>query len=226
MSEHTPEEEPDAPAPLAPIDGVTAALQKHSWVEDLAGMLSGTFLASLGLYFLRESFAVTGGTAGLGLLLDYATGIPFVVMFPLVNLPFFALALWKKGWDFTLRTIAAVLLVSGLAALHPLMLPGLDVNPVYGTLTGNLLSGVGLLILFRHKASLGGINILALILQERLGWRAGYVQMSIDVLIIIAALTVAPWQSVLLSAGGAVVLNLVLALNHRPGRYTGHSGSL
>lgn len=143
-------------------------------------------------------------------------------MFPLVNIPFFALALWKKGWSFTLRTVIAVLLVSALTLLHPVMLAGLDVDPVYGTFTGNLLAGVGLLILFRHRSSLGGINILALLVQERLGWSAGYVQMGIDVLIIVAALTVSPWPSVLLSAAGAVVLNLILALNHRPGRYTGY----
>ncbi|MGN8609187.1 UNVERIFIED_CONTAM: YitT family protein, partial [Campylobacter jejuni] len=71
-------------------------------------------------------------------------------------------------------------------------------------------------------SSLGGINILALLVQERLGWSAGYVQMGIDVLIIVAALMVSPWPSVLLSAAGAVVLNLILALNHRPGRYTGY----
>jgi hypothetical protein len=33
---------------------------------------------------------------------------------------------------------------------------------------------------------------------------------------------VVPPGGVLLSAAGAAVLNVVLALNHRPGRYTGH----
>jgi uncharacterized membrane-anchored protein YitT (DUF2179 family) len=83
--------------------------------------------------------------------------------------------------------------------------------------------GVGLLILFRHGASLGGINILALILQEKVGWRAGYVQMVIDVAIVLFSLTVvSPWV-VLVSAAGAVVLNLVLALNHKQGRYLGRT---
>ena len=214
---------PERPtAPLGEMSGVDQALQKHSWIEDVWGLLTGTFLASLGLFLLDESFAVTGGTAGLGLLLGFATGLPVAVMFPLVNLPFFALALWKKGWSFTLRTVIAVLLVSGLTLVHPVMLGGIEVQPVYGTLTGNVLAGVGLLILFRHRSSLGGVNILALLVQERLGWSAGYVQMAIDVIIVLAAFTVSPWPAVLLSAAGAVVLNLILALNHRPGRYTGY----
>ena len=79
--------------------------------------------------------------------------------------------------------------------------------------------GAGLLMLFRHRASLGGINVVALFLQERLGWRAGQVQMVLDVLILLAAFGVTdPWR-VALSVLGAVVLNLALAINHRPGRY-------
>lgn len=46
--------------------------------------------------------------------------------------------------------------------------------------------------------------------------------MIFDVLIVLSALLVVPWTNVLMSAVGAVLLNLVLALNHRPGRYLGH----
>jgi uncharacterized membrane-anchored protein YitT (DUF2179 family) len=194
---------------------------RHSMLEDVLGIVTGTFTVSLGLFLLKTSGAVTGGTAGLALLLSYVGGLPFSVLFFAVNVPFFALAVWKKGWDFTLRTMAAVALVSGLSYLHPLALGGLTLDPLYAALGGNLLAGVGLLILFRHKASLGGFNILALILQERLNWRAGYVQMALDTGIILAAFTVVEPVTVLLSAIGAVLLNLVLALNHRPGRYLG-----
>ena len=79
--------------------------------------------------------------------------------------------------------------------------------------------GTGLLVLFRHRASLGGINVVALYLQERWGWRAGRVQMAIDALIVLAAFSVTDPGRVALSVLGAVLLNLTLAINHRPGRY-------
>lgn len=85
----------------------------------------------------------------------------------------------------------------------------------------NLLIGIGVLIVFRHSASLGGFNVLALPAQERLCWRAGYVQLGFDVAVVLLALTVVPPVGVLLSALGVVVLNTVLAMNHRPGRYLG-----
>lgn len=203
------------PAPAAP----TPVAPRHTVVEDVLGLLTGTLLASFGLFLLKAAHAVTGGTAGVALLLSYAVPLPFGVVFFLVNVPFFALALWKKGLNFTVRTAIAVGLVGVFASVHPLAVDLQGIDPVYAVVLGNLLAGVGLLILFRHKASLGGFNILALILQERLGWRAGYVQMALDVTVVTVALAVVTPLSVLLSAAGAVVLNLVLALNHRPGRY-------
>lgn len=194
---------------------------KHSWPEDLMGVITGCLVASIGLFFLKSAGAVTGGTAGLSLLVSYWTHLPVSWMFPAVNVPFFIIAVWKKGWNFTLRTVACVLVVGFLTDLH-LSLLRVSVQPVYGVICGNVLAGVGLLILFRHKASLGGVNILALIMQERAGINAGLFQMGFDVVVVLASLLVTPWWMVLLSAGGAVILNLVLAFNHRPGRYMGY----
>jgi uncharacterized membrane-anchored protein YitT (DUF2179 family) len=193
----------------------------HSRIEDVFGLATGAFVVSLGLFLLRSSDAVTGGTAGLALLLDYPLPVPFGVILVGVNLPFLALSLWKKGWRFTLRTMVSIVAVSLLAGLHPLAFGELRVDPVYGVLTGDVLAGIGLLILFRHGSSLGGFSIVALIAQERLGWRAGYVMMALDACVIAAALLVVPPVNVLISAAGVVVLNLVLAFNHRPGRYLG-----
>ncbi len=213
--------EPDADPTTGPSLVFDQKATQHSLLEDVLGILTGTFAVSFGLYLLHSSDAVTGGTAGLSLLLGYATAWPFAVLFAVVNLPFAALAIWKKGWDFTIRTVISIALVSAFSLVHPAMLRIEELGPVYGVLAGNLFAGIGLLILFRHRSSLGGINIIALLVQERTGFRAGWTQMLFDVVIVLAAVLVVPWQNVLLSAGGAVLLNLVLALNHRPGRYIG-----
>jgi len=199
----------------------TAGPVPHSALEDVLGVLTGTFVISLGLFLLRSVAAVTGGAPGLALLVTYAAGLPFGVVLVAVNLPFFALALRTSGLRFTLRSAACVLLVSLFSALHPRAVELSDVAVPYAVVTGNLLVGIGLLIVFRHGASLGGFGVVALLLQDRLGWRAGYVQMALDVTVVLLALTVVDPVTVLISAGGAVVLNLVLALNHRPGRYLG-----
>ena len=219
----TPERRVQRPGPRGGAPGAPApdAAPPHTRAEDVAGVVVGTFLASFGLFLLHSTAAVTGGTAGLGLLLSYALPVPFAVLFPLVNLPFFVLAVRTRGWSFTLRSLVAVVAVSLFSSVHAAALPDLSVAPVYAALFGNLAAGVGILVLFRHRASLGGFGILALLLQDRLGWRAGYVQMVLDVVVVLSAFSVVAPPVVALSALGAVVLNLVLSMNHRPGRYRG-----
>lgn len=115
---------PDTATPLVDDPALTETIatvdaNRHTLVENVMGVVTGVFLASFGLYLLKESGSVSGGTAGLALLLSYATHISFGVLFFAVNIPFFALALWKKGLAFTLRTTLTVALVSAFSYLHP-----------------------------------------------------------------------------------------------------------
>lgn len=193
----------------------------HSILDDALGLLIGSFVVSLGLFFLSSSNAVTGGTAGLALLASHASVLPFWILFAAINAPFFVFAVARKGWSFALRTGLALALVSTFSTLHPLALHADEINGLYAVPTGNVLCGVGILILFRHSSSLGGFNIIALALQERMGFRAGWTLMILDTLVVVCSLTVITPLDAAVSAIGVVILNLIIALNHVPGRYAG-----
>lgn len=195
----------------------------HRPHEDVMAMLVGTLFVALGVTLYTQALLLTGSTAGLAFLLQYATGWRFGVWFFAINLPFYYLAIKRMGWSFTLRTFAAIALVSVFSALTGRWIVIDSLHPLYASLMGGSLIGIGMLILFRHRTSLGGINILALFLQDRYGLRAGYVQLGVDGLIMLAALLVLPMERVGLSVLGAVALNLIIALNHKPGRYMGVS---
>ena len=202
---------------------VSAIFVRHPLWEDALALLTGTALVALGIAFYSHAGLLTGGTVGLAFLLKYLAGWSFGPVFFLLNLPFYALAIWRMGWKFTLRTVCAVGLVSLFAELTPQWVRFAELNVVYAAVFGGFAIGIGLLILFRHRPSLVGVNILALFLQERFGLRAGTFQMGIDALIVMAAVFVVPVDKVLLSVLGAVALNLVLAINHRADRYMGVS---
>ena len=78
-----------------------------------------------------------------------------------------------------------------------------------------------------HKAHdtvtpfVGGLGILAIHLQDSRGWRAGKLQMAADCAILASAVFVRDPLSVALSILGALALNLVIAVNHKAGRYMG-----
>ena len=73
--------------------------------------------------------------------------------------------------------------------------------------------------LFRHGASLGGIGILALYIQEKTGFRAGWTQLLFDAVLFSVAFGLRDFMTVVYSFLGALVVNLVIAINHRKDRY-------
>ncbi len=204
----------DNPLEAAPVD-------RHRLYEDVLAILAGTLVVSLGVVIYSKAVLLTGSTAGIALLLQYATGSSFWLMFSLVNLPFYVLAVKRLGWLFALRTFIAVSLVSLFSRLTAEWVEFARLDPLYATVAGGALMGMGLLILFRHRTGLGGINILAIYLQEKAGIRAGYFQLAVDFAILTAAFFVLPPANLMLSILGATVVNMVLAINHRPGRYVG-----
>ena len=197
------------------IDLNTQAHPRYSPVEDLQGLFVASAQAALGIHLLRAAGLVTGGTAGTALILSYVSGLSFGVVFFAINIPFYAFAYYARGLPFALKSLATVSLVSVMAeALKPLLHVD-QIHPGIAALLFGVSAGVGLLGLFRHQGSLGGVSIVAVILQDKFGFRAGWTQAIHDlVLFVIASFILAPEQ-VLWSLLGALVLNFVIAMNHR-----------
>ncbi len=192
---------------------------RHTPVEDAVGLATGVILVAVGVHLFTAAGLVTGQTAGLALLIDYATPLDFGTAFFLVNLPFYGLAVSRMGWTFTLKTLGAVTALSVLTWAAPTLLPLGRLDPVGAAVAASVATSVGLIVLFRHRASLGGVGVLALYLQEKTGFRAGWTQMAVDAAIFAAAFLLIDWRLVLVSALGAAILNYTIALNHRADRY-------
>jgi uncharacterized membrane-anchored protein YitT (DUF2179 family) len=192
---------------------------RHTPIEDVQGIFSGSLVAALGLYVLASAGLLTGSTAGVAFLLHYAFGVNFGLAFFLLNLPFFYLSWRRLGISFTVKTFIAIGLTSLLTSLQPKVMNIATIHPAWAALLGGLLLGFGLLALYRHRASLGGVGILGIYMQERFGIRAGLVQMAIDLCVLAAAFFVTTPPVVFYSVLGAIVLNLFLAINHRVDRY-------
>ncbi|MGV1717760.1 YitT family protein [Vibrio furnissii] len=195
-------------------------MEKHTRKEDWIAILTGTFLVAQGVFFLQAGQLLTGGTAGLALLMTHFLPWSFGWLYFIANCPFYLLA-WKRfGHHFAINSAISGALVS-LFTDHLAMFITFDnVNDVYCALAGGLLMGLGMLILFRHRSSLGGFNVLCLFIQDKFGLSVGKSQMTIDCLILLVSFFfVSPW-TILLSIFGAIALNLVLAMNHKPTRYT------
>ncbi|NVH76109.1 YitT family protein [Paraburkholderia sp. JPY432] len=194
---------------------------RHRPYEDVVALLVGSLLVSLGINLYNRAGLMTGGTAGLAFLIHYLCGWTFGPVYFAVNAPFQYFAFRRMSRQFRFKTFCAVTLVAGFSMLHPRFIHYDRLDVFYAAVLGASVMATGFVVLFRHRASLGGVNIAALFLQEKHGIRAGKVQMAVDMSIVAASLFVVSTRVLAASLIGALVLNLVVALNHRPGRYVG-----
>ncbi|MBS1131286.1 MAG: hypothetical protein H6R16_2288 [Proteobacteria bacterium] len=199
----------------------TPESHRHNLFEDAQALLVAPLLVAFAIFLFREAGLLTGGTVGIAFLIHYLSSWPIGLVLFVVNLPFYALALRAMGKAFTVKTFLSITLLSLYTELLPALIHLQSLNRGFAAVMGGFLAGIGLLILIRHKASLGGLGILVIHLQNTRGWRAGKLQMAADFLILGAAIFVLDPVSVGWSIVGALALNLVIAVNHKNGRYMG-----
>jgi len=178
-------------------------------------ILEGCFLVALGLYFLHSSDLLVGGTAGLAAIASKQWGLSIGIWFFLLNAPFFVVAVKHMGKDFTFKSVIGIGLVSVLTDVLGLLI-SIQTIPVWlASFIGGGLIGVGLLLIFRNNASLGGVNILALLLEKRRGIHSGKSTLAIDMLVVALALTSYQTEQILYSMIGFFVLSSVIGRYHK-----------
>jgi uncharacterized membrane-anchored protein YitT (DUF2179 family) len=208
----------EADADIATIDPA----RRHTLVEDAYALVIGCVLITLGLVLLKAAGLITGGVAGIALLLSYVVPWSVGVLFTLINIPFFALAQRVLGTRFAVKTILVNLGITAMSVLTPGSLHIVDVGPVFAALVGGTVIGMGVLSLARHGAGVGGTGVLTMWALKMRGWNPGRTQLACDVAILLAALTVLPPSKIAYSALSAAAMSLVLIAWHRPDRYIAH----
>lgn len=194
----------------------------HSLAEDGYAIAIGCAFVAMGIMLLKAANLVTGGIAGVALLLSYIVPVSPPTLFMIINVPFFLLAIRAMGIGFGMKTVVTnvAILAAGLLMPHALELA--RISPLFAALFGGSIIGFGILAIARHGAGVGGVGVVALILQRSRGWNAGRTQMASDVVILAASLSILSVDRFGLSILSAMAMNAVLIVNHRPGRYIGY----
>lgn len=205
------------------MERVKRSPNEHTLGEDIFGLAVGITICGLGLLIYRDLGLTVGGTAGVALLVHYGTGLSLGLSYSLINLPFYIFAWLKMGWKFTLRTAITVTALSMSVEWAAPMIGFSTLDPWLGTWVAGVLVGLGLLAVFRHGSSFGGSGILAAFMQDHFKIKAGYVQLAFDAGVLAAAFLMLEPSALLYSIVSAVVLNVLVAVNHNRDRYVGKS---
>ena len=175
-------------------------------IADYSVITVGLLLYAIGFdCFLLPFQVTTGGLAGIGSLIFYATGFWKVqYTFFLSNIVLLAVAVKVLGWKFCVKTIFAVFMLTFLLSavemlmqqLHTLQpelfagfndhvqRPQLTDNAFMRTIFGAFICGTGIGLVFGCGGSTGGTDIIASIIHKYRNVSLGTVMMLCDILII------------------------------------------
>ena len=149
-------------------------MNKRSVFWDYVLVIIGTGLLAVSIQCLYDPVnLVTGGFTGLAIIIKSWTsnmidgGIPFWLTHFLLNVPVFLIALKLKGKKFIFRTFVGTMLLS--AWLY--VIPVIDLSQgdhVIAAIFGGCLSGAGIGLVLLAKATTGGTDMVATLIQHYL----------------------------------------------------------
>ena len=169
-------------------------------IKDYTNITLGLLLYTFGFsVFLLPYKIVTGGIAGVGAIIFYASRFPVQYTFFLINAILIVAALKVLGWRFLTKTIYATfaltfflevaqdIVIMPDGSFYKLLGEG---NDFMSLIIGCMLTGTALAIVFLNNGSTGGTDIIAAVVNKYHNITLGKVLILIDVCIISSCLLV------------------------------------
>lgn len=178
-----------------------AAFSKQVFFEYIMITL-GSVIMAIGIgVFLVDGKVVPGGVSGLSMAVHYLSGytISVGILMWVFNIPLFFWGLKELGGTFGFRTFWAfstnsffidffrgeIPFIKGIALQkHPAITALLKDDFFFLIFIGAALLGIGLGIIFKFKGTTAGSDIVASIMQKRMGIKPGQAIMIIDFFVI------------------------------------------
>ena len=137
--------------------------------------------------FLIPNGLASGGMTGLCTIIQYGTGIPVGVTYPIINVLLLILAFISLGKSFGFKTVYVIIFTSILFEVLP-RFPQLEVlnipDKLLVALVGGAMESIGIGIVLLKGGSTGGTDIVAMIINKYWPISPGKVYLYSDIFII------------------------------------------
>ena len=158
---------------------------------DYGFIIVGCVLLALGVVgFFSPNEIITGGTAGLALLLHYVTSVNIGILIAAVNLPLLIIGWRYLGKTFAIRTVITIFLIAVFIDITDTIieLKPFIMDDTLASIFGGIMIGVGLAFVIKGNSSAGGSTILARIIASKTEIKPSTVILVIDSAIILSSL--------------------------------------
>ncbi|MCL1854019.1 MAG: YitT family protein [Peptococcaceae bacterium] len=171
--------------------GIMSLLFSRGWslVLNHLGVLVGAALSALSVnIFIIPNHIADGGITGIAIILYYLLGWNVGVVVFVLNLPLYFLAFRYVGKRFLWLSIFGVFVFSvAMQYTANIPMPHITSEPLLACIFGGLLSGIGVGITLKSQGSLGGTDIIGILINRLTSLSVGQVILGVDVLIFLVA---------------------------------------
>lgn len=154
---------------------------------DYAMIILGSFIIG---YAIKNIFdpqnMVTGGVSGFAVIFNSLFSVPLWVTNTVMNIPLFIITYFVKGWKFMVRTLVSTVSLSVALLVIPEAPLIVDGDILLSALFGGIITGIGTGLVFMSRATTGGTDMLAAVIQHFMRHRSvAQVLMVLDGLVVL-----------------------------------------
>ncbi len=201
------------------------------WFKVYSLIVSGTFIMAAGfVLFINPYKIVPGGIYGIAIVIHYLTewvfsfwpaGIPIGLLGLTMDIPLTLLGLKILGPKFGIKTVFGFVLTASFMDLltyfvgcdDPLKLGD---QILLASIFGGVMIGFGLGLIFRSKATSGGTDIIAMIINKYIGFPLGQLMIIVDSSVVLVGLAAfGDWKITLYSWIAIYIIGKVIDITLR-----------
>ena len=179
---------------MAISDNRTIKYLKSFYLRDYLTIFMGLVAYALGVTgFLVPSKIVTGGLAGVCLMINYKLGIKLALSYWIINIILLLIGLKAVSRQFTYRTLVSISILSAFLWVGQLYLtPYFAEHPplsgdFLNVIMGGLLCGTGLGLVYSANGSTGGTDIIGFVVTKYYSISIARILLVVDVCIVISS---------------------------------------
>ncbi|MDO5755787.1 MAG: YitT family protein, partial [Tissierellia bacterium] len=154
----------------------------------LSIIIGELFCAVAMAFFFQQKQLLSGGIGGISLMIHYITGIPTAYFMFFLNIPLVLLGYANLSKKFTTYGMISPFILSiYLLIFENMKNPFILKDSILVALTGGVLNGIGMGIMFRNGTCQGGLDILAAIFKKKWEMNIGNALLAMNSLVIVIA---------------------------------------
>ncbi|WP_053955221.1 YitT family protein [Inediibacterium massiliense] len=166
--------------------------EKNELVKRILFIFIGSLISAIGINsFLIPHKFLSGGAGGLALIFQYLTDVPSGYYLLAINIPIFLIGIKAVDKEFCIFSLIGMVSLSVFMILtqnvsHYLYAEDMVISSIYGGIFG----GIGGAIVFKSRASMGGTDIIAVVLRKKTGGNIAQYLFAMNIVVVIIGATI------------------------------------